>query len=74
MVLHPKYWGLGKAIHQKIIEKAFGELGFITLTVLFPPSRSCIKGLLRLGFIPDGEVVIEGQLFLRHRISKACEK
>jgi ribosomal-protein-alanine N-acetyltransferase len=68
LVLHPKYWGLGKLIFDAIITKAFNEMGFESITVLFPPSRTRIKGLSRLHFKSDGELVIEGKRFLRYRL------
>lgn len=40
-------------------------MGFKSITVLFPVSRTRIKGLLRLKFQPDGELLIEGVRFLR---------
>ena len=68
MVLHPTYWGLGKPIYDQIIQRAFGEMGFESVTILFPPTRTRIKGILRLGFRPDGDVKIGGQPFLRYRL------
>ncbi len=70
LVLHPNYWGLGKTIYNAIIEKAFDEMGFKSITVLFPPSRTRIKGLMRLGFKGDGELIIKDELFLRYRLLK----
>jgi ribosomal-protein-alanine N-acetyltransferase len=35
-----------------------------------PPSRKRTKGLLRLGFKLDGELVIEGERFIRYRLFK----
>lgn len=68
LVLHPHHWGLGRAIYRKIIEQAFGTFGFSSVTVLFPPTRNRIMGLLRLGFKPDGELIIEGERFIRYRL------
>lgn len=68
LVLHPKYWGLGKIAYDKIINYAFEKLGLDSLIVLFPPSRNRIKGLFRLGFKKDGELEIEGKKFFRYRI------
>jgi RimJ/RimL family protein N-acetyltransferase len=68
MVLHPTYWGIGKQIYDQIIQRAFGEMGFASITILFPPTRTRIKGILRLGFQPDGEVEIEGIRFIRYRL------
>lgn len=71
LVLHPAYWGLGKRIYDEIIRKAFLEMGFDSVTALLPPSRTRIRGILRLGFIADGMVEIEGESFMRYRLHKA---
>lgn len=68
LVLHPNYWGVGKAIYKEIINKAFSEMGLASVTILFPPSRVRIKGLFHLNFEPDGEVEIQGSRFLRYRL------
>jgi RimJ/RimL family protein N-acetyltransferase len=68
LVLHPKHWGVGRALYEKIIAYAFAELGFSSVITLLPPSRTRIKGLLRLGFRPDGEMTIAGERFLRYRL------
>jgi [ribosomal protein S5]-alanine N-acetyltransferase len=68
LVLHPDYWGMGKVIYDEIIHRAFGEMGFESVTILFPPTRTRVKGILRLGFQPDGEVEIEGERFIRYRL------
>lgn len=70
LVLHPAHWGKGRAIAEEIIRRAFGELGFESLTILLPPSRTRVKGVLRLGFVPDGEVEIDGERFLRYRLRR----
>ena len=68
LVLHPDFWGSGKAIYLEIAERAFTKLGLESITILLPPSRTRIKGIFRLGFQPDGEVEIEGVRFLRFRL------
>ena len=68
LVLHPKAWGLGKALFDEIIRRAFGEMGLSSVVVLFPPSRTRVKALLRSGFKSDGELEIEGKRFLRYRL------
>ncbi len=70
LVLHPTYWGLGKILYKKIIGKAFGEMELKSVTVLFPPTRTRIKGLFRLGFKEDGELEVEGKQFIRYRLEK----
>lgn len=70
LVLHPNYWGIGKVLYDEIIDRAFGEMGFETVTVLLPPTRKWIKGLLRLGFKEDGELEVGGERFIRYRLEK----
>lgn len=68
LVLHPRYWGIGRRIYDEIIRRAFGEMGLTSVTILFPPTRTRVRGILRLGFQPDGEVEIGGERFLRYRL------
>ncbi|WP_416866691.1 MAG: GNAT family N-acetyltransferase [Imperialibacter sp.] len=68
LVFHPSYWGLGKKLYQKIIGRAFTEMGLESVTVLFPPSRTRVKGLLRLGFTEESEVYIGQHRFIRYRL------
>lgn len=71
LVLHPEYWGWGKHIYQELIQRGFGEMGFGSVTILLPPSRTRVKGILRLGFLPEGEVEIEGERFVKYRLFAA---
>lgn len=68
LVLHPDFWGMGKTIYDEIIARAFGEMGFETVTILFPPSRTRVKAILRLGFQLDGEVELYGERWIRYRL------
>ena len=68
LVLHPDYWGYGKDIYEEIIHRAFGEMGLESVIILFPPTRTRVKGILRLGFQPDGEVEVGGAKFIRYRL------
>lgn len=70
LVLHPKYWGLGKILYEKIICKAFNQMELNSITVLLPPSRTLVKGLLRLGFIVDCKLEIKNEHFIRYRLNK----
>lgn len=70
LVLHPKYWGIGKTIYKEIIDWAFGKMDFESVTALLPPTRTRIKGLLRLGFKIDGELEVGGERFIRYRLNK----
>ncbi|WP_191833737.1 GNAT family N-acetyltransferase [Pseudomonas fluorescens] len=68
LVLHPSFWGSGRAIYQEIVKRAFTTMGFDSITLLLPPSRKRIKGIFRLGFQVDGEVDFDGVRFLRFRL------
>ena len=68
LVLHPNYWGKGKVIYDEIIRRAFGEMGFGSVTILLPPSRTRVRGMARLGFEQDGELEIGGERFIRYRL------
>lgn len=70
LVLHPDFWGSGKAIYDEIVRRAFAEMGFDSVTVLLPPSRTRVRGLARLGFTEDGELELAGERFLRYRLLK----
>jgi len=68
LVLHPDYWGAGRTIYEELMRRGFGEMGFPSVTILLPPSRRRIRGILKLGFLPDGEVELYGERFIRHRL------
>ena len=68
LVLHPDYWGMGRVIYAEILRRAFGEMGFESVTILLPPERTHVKGILRLGFVPDGELEVDGERFIRYRL------
>lgn len=70
LVLHPNYWGLGKVIYKEIIRRAFGEMGLESVIVLFPPTRTRVQGLLRLGFKEDGELELGNEKFIRYRLGR----
>ncbi len=70
LVLHPQYWGLGKQIFDEIIKKAFTEMGFESITILLPPTRTKLKGIFLLGFVIDREIMISGENFIRYRLHK----
>lgn len=71
LILHPRFWGHGKAVYERVLAEAFGRFGFDAVTVLLPPSRGGAHALARLGFHPDGEVSLWGQRFLRYRLRRA---
>ncbi len=68
LVLHPDHWGKGRIIYDEIIRRAFGEMGFESITILLPLTRTRVKGVLRLGFLPDGELEVDGERFARFRL------
>ena len=70
MVLHPDFWGIGKTLYKEIIRRAFYEMKLSSVTVLLPPTRTRISGLLHLGFKKDSELEIEKQHFIKYRLEK----
>ena len=68
LVLHPKHWGAGRVLYERIIAFAFRELGFSSVIALLPPSRTRVSGMLKLGFRPDGEMAVAGERFIRYRL------
>ena len=69
LVLHPRRWGAGRAIYERMIAYAFGALRADSVIVLLPPSRVRVAGVLRLGFRPDGAVDVGGERFVRYRLT-----
>jgi len=70
LVLHPAHWGMGPRLAREILRRAFGEMGFESVIVLLPPSRTRVRAILRLGFQADGEVVHSGERFVRYRLRR----
>jgi RimJ/RimL family protein N-acetyltransferase len=69
LVLHPDHWGTGRVLYERIIGYAFAGLGLSSVTALLPPSRTHVAGILRLGFRRDGEIFLEGERFIRYRLT-----
>jgi ribosomal-protein-alanine N-acetyltransferase len=70
LVLHPRFWGSGKAIYEQIIKRAFTSMGLESITILLPFSRTRLKGIDRLGFQADGAVEFDGVRFQRFRLHR----
>jgi len=70
LVLHPSFWGWGRKIFDKVKNQAFNQMNLTSITILFPPSRTNSKAITRLGFVADGEVAVDGELFMRYRLSQ----
>ena len=68
LVLHPDYWGMGKKLYYKIIRFAFVQMNLPSVNVLFPPTRTRVKGLLKLGFQEDGIVHFGNKKFIRYSL------
>ena len=74
LILHPNYWGWGRKIFNKVKEQAFTEMGLDSITILFPPSRPNSRAITRIGFINDGQVTVDNEVFTRFRLTKAHNK
>src|SRR3989442_9874508 len=59
LVLSPAFWGHGHRILDVLLEEAFDRLGLPYVIVEFPPTRTRVLGLLRLGFREVGDRRIE---------------
>jgi RimJ/RimL family protein N-acetyltransferase len=67
LVLLPAYWGHGADIFREMVRRG-RELSIANVTIMLPPSRVRLKGLVRLGFEPAGEVEHAGERFLKFRL------
>jgi len=74
LVLHPKYWGWGRKIFNRIKDQAFSEMKLNTITILLPPSRPNSRALIRLGFSEDGRLTVGGKIFRRFRLARSDTK
>jgi len=70
LILHPKFWGWGRKIFNEVKDRAFNQMNLNSITILLPPSRPNSRAITRLGFIDDGQLTIDGELFLRFRLNK----
>ena len=70
LVLHPAFWGHGRAVYDRVLAWGFGDLGLPSVTVLLPASRGRAHAVRRLGFRPDGETAVAGARFLRYRLDR----
>lgn len=68
LVLHPDHWGAGLRIFRLFRDAAFGSMGLDSITALLPPDRSNRRAILRLGFVEEGLVTIDGAAFVRFRL------
>ncbi|MEO2052429.1 GNAT family N-acetyltransferase [Flagellimonas beolgyonensis] len=71
LVLHPDFWGCGKAIYNKILQQAFGPMGLGSITLLLPTTRVRVSGVIGLGFKEEGIVTIKGHPFKKFRLNKS---
>ena len=70
LVLHPNFWGLGRKIFSKIKDQAFNQMNLASITILFPPTRNNSRAITRFGFVEDGKVNVDGEVFIRFRLNK----
>lgn len=68
LVLLPGQWGHGATIFRELVRRGT-EMQVRNVTIMLPPSRVRLKGLVRLGFEPAGELEYAGQRFLKFRLT-----
>lgn len=71
MVLHPNFWGYGKQLLGHILRKAFGEIARESVVIFFPPTRTKVRSLYRIGFKKEKEVELYGERFILYRLNAA---
>jgi hypothetical protein len=69
LVLFSQHWGSGAAIFRELLRRGT-TMALPDVTILLPPSRTRMKGLSRLGFVPHGELVYAGHRFLKFRLAR----
>lgn len=70
LVLLPSAWGRGAMIADLMLRVGFTELGFASVQVALPYSRTATDAVLaRWGFVPAGETAFEGVRFRRYLLS-----
>lgn len=70
LVLLPSAWGRGAMIADEMLRVGFTELGFASVQVALPYSRTATDAVLaRWGFVPAGETAFEGVRFRRYLLS-----
>lgn len=68
LVMLPEFWGHGATLFREFV--ALGrKMRLENVTILLPPSRVRLKGLVRLGFQPAGEIDYDGHRFLKFRLT-----
>ncbi len=70
LVLHPKFWGWGRRVFNKVKDQAFNEMNLDSITILLPSSRANSKAVTRLGFTEDGQVTVDHEVFMKFRLTK----
>lgn len=71
LILHPQFWGWGRKIYQRIVADAFERMQLDSITILFPPTRTNARAIERLGFVADGEVIVDDETFHRYRLHQS---
>lgn len=67
LVLLPAHWGQGAMLFRELVSRG-RDLPLDPVSILLPPSRVRLKGLVRLGFEPAGELSYDGHRFLKFRL------
>jgi hypothetical protein len=68
MVLHPSFWGFGKLLLMNILRKAFNEMGKESVVIFFPPTRTKVRSIYRIGFKKEKDVELYGEKFILYRL------
>lgn len=66
MVLHRRYWGLGREVFATMLPRIQAYFGESRLVIELPGSRSSEVFAARLGLLDAGEQILEGRAFKRY--------
>lgn len=68
LILKPAAWGSGRRLVEHFLTFAFSAMSLESVIALLPQTRRRRTALSRLGFEPDGEIVIGEERFVRYRL------
>lgn len=68
LVLSPEFFGIGARVAEQALAFAKTDPRIPFVTFLLPPSRRHLGALGRLGATPLGEVIYDGERFLKFRL------
>ncbi len=66
LVLLPKYWGSGKEVYKALMVDAYEKYPKTSIKIFLPNIRKYQKGVEKIGFIYEENILIEEIPFLKY--------